>query len=68
VSEHLQDLAGQAQVIATTHSPVLVDAVDLRSVCRLKREPSGLLYSWRPAPLNRLSCRSVEQILRREEQ
>lgn len=51
VSQHLTAIASASQVIATTHSAILVDAVDLRCVCRLKRDPDGLQYSWRPAHL-----------------
>ena len=48
VAAHLEGLAATAQVIATTHSPIIIDSVDVRRICRLHRDPLGLRYKWSP--------------------
>ncbi|MFV8250483.1 ATP-dependent nuclease [Bdellovibrio bacteriovorus] len=35
-----------AQIFVTTHSSVIIDAVDLSTVARLERQPEGLEWEW----------------------
>lgn len=48
ISDQLAALSRDAQVIATTHSPIIIDANDFRDICRLPRDPSGLRHEWMP--------------------
>ncbi len=56
----LRAIAGDAQVIATTHSSVLVDSFPIASIGRLPLQPTGTTHSWsvpnyEPADIGRLS-------------
>lgn len=51
LAAQLKALSRDVQVLATTHSPIIIDAVDIREVCRLRRDPDGLQYSWDPEEL-----------------
>jgi hypothetical protein len=52
LSAQLEQLATTAQVLVTTHSPVIIDAPDIRKICRLQRDPDGLDYKWHPPEIS----------------
>lgn len=41
----LKDISGDAQLLVTTHSPVLVDSFSVRSIVRLPLSPMGMTYA-----------------------
>jgi putative ATP-dependent endonuclease of OLD family len=41
----LRDISNDAQLLVTTHSPVLVDSFSVRRIVRLPLSPSGMSYS-----------------------
>jgi energy-coupling factor transporter ATP-binding protein EcfA2 len=41
----LRDIAGDAQLLVTTHSPVLVDSFSVRQIIRLPLRPAGMTYT-----------------------
>lgn len=43
----LRDISNDAQLLVTTHSPVLVDSFSVRRIVRLPLSPSGMSYSAR---------------------
>jgi hypothetical protein len=52
MTQVLRGIASDAQVIVTTHSPVVVDTFKLGQIARLPLEPSGTDYRWRPPKLD----------------
>jgi predicted ATP-dependent endonuclease of OLD family len=46
VVNQILSLPKQSQAIVTTHSPIIVDSVPIRQICRLPRDPGGLQYDW----------------------
>lgn len=41
----LRDISADAQLVVTTHSPVLVDSFSVRQIVRLPLSPSGMTYT-----------------------
>ncbi|MGE5282140.1 MAG: ATP-dependent nuclease [Chloroflexota bacterium] len=52
MTQVLRGIASDAQVLVTTHSPVVVDTFKLGQIARLPLEPSGTDYHWRPPKLD----------------
>ena len=48
----VRKIANDAQVIVTTHSPVIVDSFDIRRIARLPLQSGGTNHSWRRPELN----------------
>lgn len=45
----LKDISAEAQMLVTTHSPVLVDSFSVTRIARLPLSPEGMTYSaWKP--------------------
>lgn len=61
ISSHLEDLSHDAQVIATTHSPIIIDSTDIRHVCRLQRDPAGLRHDWLPTVISDIEAAQMHR-------
>ncbi len=48
----LRSIAEDAQVVVTTHSPILIDSFNISRTLRLPLDPTGLRYKWGAPPLS----------------
>lgn len=52
MTQVLKRIAGNAQVVVTTHSPVVVDTFRLTQIARLPLKPEGMDFEWNPPALD----------------
>lgn len=52
MTQVLKGIAQQAQLVVTTHSPVVVDTFRVTQIARLPLQVDGTELTWRPAPMD----------------
>lgn len=48
IASFLLRMAQKTQLVVTTHSGTVVDAVNIKNIARLHRDSNGLIYDWTP--------------------
>ena len=61
VANYLSSLSAKAQVIVTTHSPIIIDSVPISAVARLKRQNGGLVCDWARTELSEIEAGRLER-------
>lgn len=52
MTQIVKSISADAQVLVTTHSPVVTDTVSIGRIARLPLAPDGTDFSWEPPPLS----------------